>query len=282
MNGNVRLGANEVQDVEEMIVDQDDGALPTPRPANSHAAVSQQSASHAGRGSLPSREEFMDPNNTQGLLPLTDPRSREYPSVQALHTARASPHGEENCPISFSDMADLDDVVVTVACGHIFHRTCLLTWLSTEVSIHACPFCRQDIFALPADFNDSDDDPYAGPDDSSDEEPGQDPNHRSILALALAMIRDRIRLYERALREPSFRDDPLFRELRIPNAAALSEEQMASRIHAEIRRLHLRIRGAGRDLRAMRPGGPPVGRRRDVNMLRWNTHIALILIGEPE
>lgn len=100
---------------------------------------------------LPSREQFLDPENTQGLMLPSDARALVMPAVQAFNHARAetNSNAEVACPICMDDMADLEDVVVTVRCGHIFHRTCLFTWIGNDTQNRSCPYCRQQLFADP-------------------------------------------------------------------------------------------------------------------------------------
>ncbi|KAL1592832.1 hypothetical protein SLS60_011248 [Paraconiothyrium brasiliense] len=96
---------------------------------------------------LPSRDEFMDPNNPNpGLLILTDPR------------ATARPSEDDICSVCREDMEALDGLEVIVSCGHIFHRPCLDTWLQTPTSGHGtCPLCRCVLFTIPSAEDDDDD-----------------------------------------------------------------------------------------------------------------------------
>lgn len=81
---------------------------------------------------LPSREDFMDPDNAEGLLALSDPRTNA--------------HTDDMCAICQDDMSDPDEAVVIVVCGHIYHRSCLLPWFETNTRIHTCPYCREELF----------------------------------------------------------------------------------------------------------------------------------------
>ncbi|KAF2452061.1 hypothetical protein P171DRAFT_438689 [Karstenula rhodostoma CBS 690.94] len=157
---NMRLGGFaiiDVQGVEEMIVDRDDeGFLAQgPGPSASTPVVGlhqqqqqqianemqlprgmQQSAVREEQGQdLPSRQQFMDPDNAQGLLALSDPRT--------------DAHTDDDCGICNSNMRDLDEAVVIVRCGHIYHRSCLLPWFDIDVRVHTCPYCRKDLFTAP-------------------------------------------------------------------------------------------------------------------------------------
>ncbi|KAJ4351286.1 uncharacterized protein N0V89_006625 [Didymosphaeria variabile] len=86
------------------------------------------------------RQEFL----SNGLLDLRDER------------ANACPEDGDNCPICIEPFdlateAGLDNNVEVIAgCGHIFHFSCLWTWLnSPEAPIASCPMCRRELFPNP-------------------------------------------------------------------------------------------------------------------------------------
>ena len=47
----------------------------------------------------------------------------------------------EDCIIC-QETYEIDDIVVTLDCGHIFHRPCISKWIGIKES---CPYCRTDI-----------------------------------------------------------------------------------------------------------------------------------------
>ncbi|KAL5410638.1 hypothetical protein PMIN03_005272 [Paraphaeosphaeria minitans] len=152
-NRNIRLGGfaiPEVQVVEEMIVDLDNGPA-GPSPANPlqqepAETVTQPTAILDEQGRhLPSREQFMDPGNAEGLLALSDPRAVESAPVQAFNNSRTQAHAND-CGICNSEMTDLDEAVFIVRCGHTYHRSCLLRWFDIDVRIHRCPYCARTLF----------------------------------------------------------------------------------------------------------------------------------------
>lgn len=68
-------------------------------------------------------------------------------SVPVVATAEQINHSVEAIPNATGDCAICQDAITTNAarirhCGHIYHRNCLVTWLSMSVR---CPQCRHDI-----------------------------------------------------------------------------------------------------------------------------------------
>mmetsp|Transcript_7245 Transcript_7245/g.17653 ORF Transcript_7245/g.17653 Transcript_7245/m.17653 type:complete len:514 (-) Transcript_7245:328-1869(-) len=53
-----------------------------------------------------------------------------------------TPHSSEEveCPICFDDLRNSFDVVKTKKCGHLFHRQCIMTWLTGSAKSR-CPSC---------------------------------------------------------------------------------------------------------------------------------------------
>lgn len=116
----------EPQGEEELWVDEEDAGLPSA--ALSEDEEEQQVEAESG---LPTRTEFMDPNNVSGLLPLSN-RSPESHSSQ-----------DETCCICLESMQDTSKTVLIVVCGHVYHRQCLEDWLADH---NTCPMCRQALF----------------------------------------------------------------------------------------------------------------------------------------
>ncbi|KAL1592800.1 hypothetical protein SLS60_011216 [Paraconiothyrium brasiliense] len=94
---------------------------------NSQRPVGQEGDEH-----LPTRAQFMDPENVSGLLALSDPRTDARPT--------------DVCAVCQEDMEELDKVVLVVPCGHIFDRGCLTTWFDTADE-GTCPLCRRTLFS---------------------------------------------------------------------------------------------------------------------------------------
>jgi hypothetical protein len=105
-----------------------------------HGVEEDRDIEELERDRLPTRDEFMDPNNTNGLLVLSDTRTTARPS--------------DICPICREDMDDLSKAVVIVQCGsrHIYHSDCLKSWFdstSKDSEYKACPTCREKLFKVP-------------------------------------------------------------------------------------------------------------------------------------
>lgn len=68
-------------------------------------------------------------------------------SVAVVATQQQIQQSLQNCPATTSSCAVCQDVISSSAClirqcDHVFHRSCIESWLS--VSVH-CPVCRHDI-----------------------------------------------------------------------------------------------------------------------------------------
>ena len=49
---------------------------------------------------------------------------------------------QNDCPICFNSLNNFQNVAQT-HCGHLFHKSCILTWRDTCVAGHTCPVCRR-------------------------------------------------------------------------------------------------------------------------------------------
>jgi hypothetical protein len=59
--------------------------------------------------------------------------------------AADSPPDEEDCPICIQPWRPTAQEIVQTNCGHVFHRLCLVIWLTQETDPRSCPNCR-DVF----------------------------------------------------------------------------------------------------------------------------------------
>ncbi|KAJ4351288.1 uncharacterized protein N0V89_006627 [Didymosphaeria variabile] len=84
---------------------------------------------------LPSREQFLNPESANGLLLLSDPRTDVRP--------------QDVCSICLEKIEDLSGAVVIIACGHIYHRHCLYTWFENPARFGTCPMDRRRLFVMP-------------------------------------------------------------------------------------------------------------------------------------
>jgi hypothetical protein len=55
------------------------------------------------------------------------------------------PPDEEDCPICIQPWRPTAQEIVQTNCGHVFHRLCLVIWLTQETDPRSCPNCR-DVF----------------------------------------------------------------------------------------------------------------------------------------
>lgn len=86
----------------------------------------------------------------QTLITLSFPESMPpgfMESVVVAPTQQQIQQSLQNCPATTSSCAVCQDAISSSAClirqcGHVFHRSCIESWLS--VSVH-CPVCRHDI-----------------------------------------------------------------------------------------------------------------------------------------
>jgi len=76
----------------------------------------------------------------------------------------------QQCPIDLTDFTPESDIV-ELACGHIFCRECILTWLNTTST---CPYCRRELFIQPDSPCPSDDDTLVDDDESQQGDAGSD------------------------------------------------------------------------------------------------------------
>ncbi|KAJ4351290.1 uncharacterized protein N0V89_006629 [Didymosphaeria variabile] len=93
----------------------------------------QHTVGQEGNQRLPTRAQFMNPENANGLLALSDPRTEARPT--------------DVCAICHEAMDELDKAVVVVPCGHMFDRSCVMTWLDNPITTcGTCPLCRRNLF----------------------------------------------------------------------------------------------------------------------------------------
>lgn len=89
-------------------------------------------------------------NAAQTLITLSFPQGMPpgfMDSVIVSPTQQQIQQSLQNCPATTSSCAVCQDAISSGAClvrqcGHVFHRSCIESWLS--VSVH-CPVCRYDI-----------------------------------------------------------------------------------------------------------------------------------------
>lgn len=55
--------------------------------------------------------------------------------------------GGVECPVCVFPFADGEDTIALAACGHSFHRACIIPWLTTASA--TCPVCRSEVRAPP-------------------------------------------------------------------------------------------------------------------------------------
>lgn len=83
-------------------------------------------ASSTNARPAPSKGSGLDPSAVN-LLPLVAyNRAEKHPMM-------------EDCPICLSEFQEEERVKQIPYCGHVFHPTCIDTWLASHVT---CPFCR--------------------------------------------------------------------------------------------------------------------------------------------
>merc|ERR1712013_846287 len=58
--------------------------------------------------------------------------------THGLEEDAQSSHDRE-CPICYEPLFDIGGVIAKAACGHRFHRDCILEWLRNH---RTCPLCR--------------------------------------------------------------------------------------------------------------------------------------------
>jgi hypothetical protein len=77
---------------------------------------------------------------------LMEPRNRVEPPKSVIlsdHSVSAEDvQGGLECAICLAEFQAGEHGVVSLKCGHVFHRECLQPWFQAH---HTCPICRADI-----------------------------------------------------------------------------------------------------------------------------------------
>ncbi|XP_073147379.1 RING-H2 finger protein ATL57-like [Henckelia pumila] len=94
--------------------------------ADSNPSGAASSSSANARPAPPKRSSGLDPSAVN-LLPLVAyDRAEKHPMT-------------EDCPICLTEFQEEERVKQIPYCGHVFHPTCVDTWLASHVT---CPLCR--------------------------------------------------------------------------------------------------------------------------------------------
>ncbi|KAF2686325.1 hypothetical protein K458DRAFT_387332 [Lentithecium fluviatile CBS 122367] len=78
------------------------------------------------------------------FLSKTTTPSTKTDCPRHLCTAKPPPD-EPHCSICLEDWSISQRIIETSPCKHIFHETCLVTWLNTN-NRTTCPYCRQVLY----------------------------------------------------------------------------------------------------------------------------------------
>jgi hypothetical protein len=122
---------------------------------------------NTGRIFIPSAQNILP-----GIPMPTLPREIAHRSMVVLKTMKyrgntrqevSEDQEEELCAICLNAFQE-GDRVGNVKCGHIFHATCLKTWIQRK---NHCPLCQMDDMATPQGGNNDDDQPTRPPQVSS-------------------------------------------------------------------------------------------------------------------
>ena len=66
--------------------------------------------------------------------------------VRAIHGDKCIRHINQSCVICQEDVTTRNTFSTRrLKCGHAYHTTCLMNWLSTDGYDPTCPTCREDI-----------------------------------------------------------------------------------------------------------------------------------------
>lgn len=89
--------------------------------------------------------------STASLVRATSSPSALRPQAEFFITGMipvGAQHDDDDCGICTDALAH--DVVQILACGHMFHTTCILPWLQDSgANNRTCPYCRQELFLRP-------------------------------------------------------------------------------------------------------------------------------------
>jgi hypothetical protein len=102
------------------------------------------------------------------------------------HLTPSEPSNDLHCPICFEDWEPENKEIVSLHCGHIFHKDCIVTWLTSAGSgaTNCCTNCRSVCFPGPdSDADDTDAD--SDSEDFSDSDDYYDPELDAALAAAV-------------------------------------------------------------------------------------------------
>lgn len=76
--------------------------------------------------SQPDRKRGLDPKLISSLPMVAYGKAAKHPMI-------------DDCPICLNEFEETESVKLVPYCGHVFHPSCVDTWLSTHVT---CPLCR--------------------------------------------------------------------------------------------------------------------------------------------
>jgi hypothetical protein len=75
------------------------------------------------------------------------PTNNETAVDNSANTTTATDEVTETCAICMEDYEEDQDVIIGHNCVHMYHKECLLKWMSTKHD--SCPYCRTYVFDVP-------------------------------------------------------------------------------------------------------------------------------------
>lgn len=95
-------------------------------------------------------ERVVEDNNNEVLTFDVDENSESYylnsielENINNIIILTNEKNNKENCPICYDKM---DSGIIKTECDHIFHKQCIITWLSSEQKQRfKCPICIQNL-----------------------------------------------------------------------------------------------------------------------------------------